>query len=223
MGMQICDILEPYFKKMGLRYLSGNLNSVEPLVIFILHDIIYQIFDEDIKGRPLRHEAKKFQKEWERLNEKHFKGLFSDMDDARQDAIIDYMDDFESYISNDLMMIKCKVMDCFNFLPFEEQKFRAALETCNLIAQLSDIHWGALVRKPSGNLVRNPYDVKVLFLSEKLSDALYRKTSENKIEKKKFDELVKLIQLFERKTIDYINLRTNNENNIQEEKDKKES
>lgn len=215
--MQISDILTPYFTKMGLRYLSGNMNSVEPLLIFVLHDLIYQIFEEEIKNKPFRHELRKIQKEWDNLNDSHFKSFFREMDREREDIIIDYMDDFESFVGNELTLIKCKIMDCFSFMSFEEQKFRAALETCNLLAQIASIHWAALVKRPSGNLSKNPYDARILYLTEKMSHILYGRDSENMIEKKKFNELVSFVTLFERKMVDYINLKSKNDKENEKE------
>lgn len=95
------ELIEPYFKSIGLKFISGDKNSIEPVAVFVLQDYIYQVFNRDIKNIPLKFQAKKLQTDWHKANVQQFTKFFDRLDEERRDRIISLMDDFEVSLHND--------------------------------------------------------------------------------------------------------------------------
>lgn len=136
------ELIEPYFKSIGLRFIAGNKDSIEPVAVFVLQDYIYQVFNRDIKNIPLKFQAKKMQTDWHKANVQQFTKFFNRLDEERRDRIISLMDDFETSLHNDIEMMRLKVLDCLPVEDEDVQKAVASLQLCNILAQISQMHWG---------------------------------------------------------------------------------
>lgn len=144
--MKATELVEPYFKSLGLRFISGDENSYEPLMIFLLHDMVFQKVTNEIRKIPFTHEEKRIRNAWVKELTFQFKKFFINMDDERQDTIIDLMDELTEYISNDIMILKCATMDCVNWMSFEDQMNLSDIQVVSILTQISQVHWEGMIR-----------------------------------------------------------------------------
>lgn len=140
------ELIEPYFKSIGLKFISEDEDSIEPVAVFVLQDYIYQVFNRDIKNIPLKFQAKKIQSDWHKANVQQFTKFFNRLDEERRDRIISLMDDFETSLHNDIEMMRLKVLDCLPVEDEDVQKAVASLQLCNILAQISQMHWEGIVK-----------------------------------------------------------------------------
>lgn len=204
--MNNVELIEPYFESIGYHFVSGEQGSIEPIAIFVLQDYIYQVFERDIKHIELRHEAKKMRSDWHKANVKQFKVFFSRLDNERSDAIIALMDDFATTLHNEIEMMRLKILDCLPVADYNVQKVLASLQLCNILSQISQMHWVGITKKMSRQILSTklPCCDAVRKYSCMLSSGLFAGAGGKEIDHKSEDELIALIQNFENKFIRWI-------------------
>lgn len=206
------ELLTPYFNNIGIRFVKGDTQSVEPVAVFILQDLIYQTFEKEIRDVPFSHQAAKLKNDWRKANDAQFKHFFHFLKGEREDKIIDLMDDFEDKTGNELMIIKCKIMDGVNGVDFESQKLLASIQLCNLLSQVSDIHWGGMQRKRYGKEVTMRYNRQVRYFTKELSRIVFENAGGKSINRKAEDELIEALASFEKKFCRWIKEKSGPEN-----------
>ena len=209
--MQYYEIVEPYYKSLGLQIIKGDGRSMQPLGVFCLHDYIFQLFNKDIRDIKLSHEGNKWKNEWRKANDLHFKKFFMELNDDQRDAIIDIMDDFTEYTQNSVELIRFAVMDCVNDVPVDCQKIIASMQVCNVFAQLAQMRWQEMIKPMRFFSNKLKYNDAVRRYSSLLSDGLYRGQGGKHLNEKAEDRLMTCIDAFDRKYIDWINLRSKDE------------
>lgn len=193
------ELIEPYFKSIGFKFISEDENSIEPVAVFILQDYIYQVFNRDIKNIPLKFQAKKIQTDWHKANVQQFTKFFDRLDEERRDRIISLMDDFEVSLHNDIEMMRLKILDCLPVEDEDVQKAVASLQLCNILAQISQMHWEGMVKGSRFLSVKQHYNDAVRRYSCMLSAGLFGGAGGKEINHKAENELLGFIQNFENK------------------------
>ena len=207
--MNYHKIIEPYFDLLGMRIVKGDTRSIMPLGIFCLHDSIYQIFNKDIKGIKLEHQANKWRNEWRKTNDAQFKKFFLMLDDDQRDAIIDIMDDFENYTQENVEEIRLWVKKCLFDIPKESQEIIASLQLCNVMGHLAAIRWNELFVKRVDKRPRVlPYNEAVIRYSALLSDEIYKKAGGRMMDEDALDELAEAEKRYDTKYINWVNERS---------------
>lgn len=147
------EMIDKYLASIGVRRIQGE--TLEPLMPFLIGDAIYQIYNEDIARLDLRHQLKKLRGEWvaayDRLNGQFFRAFSTD----ESIEVTDLMDDFEAYIANDLMVLRCQVMQILgDEIGFDDKKVITSALLCHVLAQAAQSVWKDVykirVQRPGG-------------------------------------------------------------------------
>ena len=140
------EIVDTYLTHKGMRRVKGD--GYDPILPFFMLDAMYQIMSKEIVPVPSRHEQKLVLKRWKAAYNSFNRDFFSAFNQEQQDEIIDIMDEFQSYINNDIIVAEVAVMKQLQQydIPFEDQKIVAASMMCHVLAQTSQIAWKAIYK-----------------------------------------------------------------------------
>lgn len=134
------ELVEKYLHSIGMKLVKGS--TLEALFPFLIMDCQYQLYCKDIAPIPVKQDLKKVRNQWIESYNKFNRSLFKAFTVDEQDEIVDKMDDFSSYIQNDLVVAKVAMMDVAKQLPFEIQNVIGSCLMCNALAQMAQIIWG---------------------------------------------------------------------------------
>ena len=210
------EMIDTYLRKIGIRRLQGE--TLEPLMPFLLGDAIYQIFNEDIAHLDLRHELKKIRNDWVnaygRLNGLFFRAFTTE----QSIEVTDLMDDFEAYIHNDLMVLRCQVMQILgDEIGFEDKKVITSALLCHVLAQAAQCVWKDVykvrVPKPGGRYeeigMPNPWLEGINRAAFLLGTKLHTKVSDRYIDPNKCDGVPPAVQALCRRIYGWLKVTDN--------------
>ena len=134
------EMIDTYLRTIGITRIQGE--TLEPLMPFLLGDAIYQIYNKDIKPLPLKHEEKKVRGQWAKAYDRFNRSFFRAFSNEQSIEITDLMDDFEEYIANDLMVLRCQVLQILgDHIPFEQRQVITSALLCHVLAQAAQCVW----------------------------------------------------------------------------------
>ena len=138
------EIVDVYLKYRGKRRTkTGRRDNTLPLMPFFIMDVVYQIYDRDIKNIECKHQMKKYRNQWVDNYNKFNHDFFRAFNDEQRDYIIELMDEFGDYIHNTVVMMKSAVVNSFTQeTEFEDKKNLASILTCNVLCQTAQHLYG---------------------------------------------------------------------------------
>ena len=156
------DILRTYLEKgKGLRILKGN--SLEILLPYLCLDIVLQnyrtwilpIKENDLPNNRRGSQYSKFcdlRNNWNETQQALLQPFFrlfeekDDKDNAKENAVIAKMDDFEEAIDNYQMITKVAIMKVIDPVPLEEQQVIVACLLCEILLWTSMEVWKKTIK-----------------------------------------------------------------------------
>lgn len=141
---RLYEITETYIHHLGLKRIKGS--GADPILPFFMLDVMNSIYRKDILPLPCKHEAKRVRKEWARNYHELNSDFFAALSDEQQDQVIDIMDEFESYIGNDVMIAKVAVMNTLSDsgLDLGAQTVISSCMVAHILAQSAQVLWKAV-------------------------------------------------------------------------------
>ena len=152
-GMTVDDLVDAYMRHVGMRRIAGH--SAMPILPFLLLDVVYTIFNKDIKPVKCHQQAKLVVNGWVRNYNEFNRDFFRAFTPEQRDVIIDMMDDFEEHISNHVTIARVAVMNGLPWLSFEEQRILASAAICHVLAHAAQVIWGEVYRDRMGRRTEN--------------------------------------------------------------------
>ena len=103
------EMITKYLNSIGFKLVQGE--SLMPLMSFLQMDVMFSIFNKEIRPLDFKHEMKRIRNSWI-----HEYGLFDRMffqpfTIDERDEILDKMDSFEQYIWNDVTIMRIQIMN----------------------------------------------------------------------------------------------------------------
>ena len=137
------ELIKRYLDSIGKVRVSGD--TTEPLLPFLLGDAIYSIYVKDIATLPLVREQKKLRNEWDSHYTMFNRPFFSAIGDG-DEQVTDLMDDFETAIGNELMVLRSNLMLLLDEVPFDNRQKIVSALLCHVLAQAAQAAWGNVYR-----------------------------------------------------------------------------
>lgn len=151
------QLVDAYLHRHGLRRTKGEDESFAPLLPFLMLDAMLNLYEKDIKKIPcsqmMRHQRNLWTNNYSLFN----RDFFSCFNQEQKDAIIDKMDEYESYLEHHIFIAKIQIMECINFLPMDKQNGVASCLLCNILAQSAQIVWRDIYKNGRMQGKENPY------------------------------------------------------------------
>lgn len=114
-------------------------DSVFPLMPFILADMVYQIYKKRIAPIPGKFEMARMKKLWLMHYNKFNKEFFASFSPDQVDAVVDYMDEFQETIANQVEIFRIEILDlCPPALSLDDKM------TLSYIMLADCLTWGAI-------------------------------------------------------------------------------
>lgn len=131
------EIVDTALKGIGKTRVQGD--TLEPIMPYLLADIMYQLFDKNISKLPLKHKLVQMRTMWLKKY-KHFnKPIFSCFKESDYTEVTDLMDNVYDYLSNEITMLRSSIMLVIgNIDSFEDKKNISTLIMCHVFAQYAD-------------------------------------------------------------------------------------
>lgn len=150
--MTTSDILKRYLEYNHLKVTSGNAESFEPLLPFVLMDTVYQLWCKRVQPMNCRFQQNHYKKEWKRQYSAFNSAFFRAFNPEQTSYIVDLMDEFDEYNRNDRTILKVQLMNCCDFLTFEEQDFLSDLYLCDIFTKAAQSVWTRVYKHPNPQL-----------------------------------------------------------------------
>lgn len=165
------ELTDAYLRHRGYTRIGGD--GVSCILPFFILDAMYQIYRKAIAPLTLEHEPKLLRKRWIEAYNLFNRDFFAAFTLEQQDAIIDRMDDFESYIHNDVEILRVQVMNIMNRDDLETQSTISSCMACNILAQAANAVWKNTYVQRNGKPSPNRYIDTMEKMSYKLMNAIH--------------------------------------------------
>ena len=152
------EIVETALKGIGKTRVQGD--TTEPIMPYLLADIMYQLFDKNINPLPLRHELKQMRKRWTLRYKTFNKPVFSAFKETEFTELTDLMDNVYDYLSNEIVMLRSQIMLVVEGVEsFETRQIIADLIMCHIFAEYADCTYQRVyykTKKESFGIIEEP-------------------------------------------------------------------
>ena len=199
------EIIHRILDRMNLEITKGTDEMLDPILPWFIMDIQYQIYCRSIKPLNCVHDLQFLRTRWNE-NYKFFnKSMFCMFNDDEKSEIVDMMDEFETYISNDVEIAKIQFMNVMKGYDLDIQDIIASGMMCNVLAQNANIIYNkvyALGR--NGKHIDNPNIAAVATYSFKFVNLLHNAISDERLVFNGVKPLDDAIQIISNKMIKWI-------------------
>ena len=138
------ELVNKYCRSVDSTLVQGN--SAEPLLPFLLGDIIYDIYVKDIQPLDLPHREDVIRQHWRRnynmFNQPFFRSLRAD----DMDQVSALMDDLFEYVSLNIMQLRSELMLLLQDVPFDRRTVIVSALLCHVLAQAAQCAFGNVFR-----------------------------------------------------------------------------
>lgn len=200
------ELVDALMRYRNFKKIKGVDNDLGPLLPLILLDIQLSIFDKTIRPVKCRYEMSCYRNMWIQNYNLFNRNLFFAFNAEQRDRIIDLMDDLESAIDYNVMLLRVSVMDVMRDFDFEHQQILADCVVCNTLIQFAQSWWRGTFRTPGRNYETNPYIAGMLKASvgyiNEYTDKVVK--FQGKIKLNQHPEVVKNANLLDDKIIKWV-------------------
>lgn len=198
------DLVDTYLTHIGMRRVKGN--GYDAILPFFMLDAMYQIMSKDIVPVPSRQEQKLALKRWQASYNSFNRDFFSAFNQEQQDAVIDIMDAFESYINNDIVVAEVSVMKQLQKydISFEHQKVIASCMLCHVLAQTAQIAWGAIYKDKHNVSKESPHIKAILKYSSLWMNLYFSKVSDAYVNPNDSEQICTAMDILCKKMIKFL-------------------
>jgi len=135
------EMVEKFLRAKGYKLIQGDeahLATLEALLPWLMMDLQNSLFTEFVAPLPLKNQLKKARKDWGTAYNNFNAKLFGAFSPDEQAEICDYMDDLEDYMRNDLVMLRCAVMEQIHTEDFKAKQVISATFACLVLSIVAE-------------------------------------------------------------------------------------
>ena len=131
------EIIDTALKGIGKARVQGD--STEPIMPYLLGDIMYQIYMKNIAKLPLRHKMKLMDSSWRQRYGLFDRPLFTYFKDGESIELTDMMDNLTDYLNDEIVLMRTRVVNVLSDIEdFNHRMNISALILCHIIAQYAE-------------------------------------------------------------------------------------
>lgn len=130
------EIIETAMRGIGKR---NDGEGYDPIMPYLLGDVMYQIYVNDVSHLKLSHKMKQMSGRWIQRYTHFNKPIFSAFPTTDYDELTDMMDSVNETLSNEIMMLRSGVMQTLSGVEdFERKKAITSMLLCHMFAQYAE-------------------------------------------------------------------------------------
>ena len=134
------ELINKYCKSVDSTLVQGN--SAEPLLPFLLADLIYDIYRKDIQPLDLPHREDVIRQHWRRNYNAFNQPFFQSLSPDDKEQVTDLMDDLERHIEINMMQLRSELMLLLQDVPFDRRYLIVSALLCHILAQAAMCAFG---------------------------------------------------------------------------------
>ena len=162
------QIVETALKGVGMKRVEGE--STEPIMPYLLADVMYQLYQKDVIPANLRHKMRYMHKMWIQKYSHFNKKIFTYFKPEEYTEITDLMDSVGDYLSNEITMLRSQIMMILlNIDSFQDKRVISTLLMCHIFAQYAECSYNKVYYKtkemPFGIIEENSSCPELCYLS----------------------------------------------------------
>lgn len=138
------ELVEKFISHKGFEKERGGTNA--PLMPNILADSVYLCWDEYLKGK-LKQECKRHSNRMISCYRKFNREFFQGFDKNQIDILVDVMDEFSDFVSNELKLFKMSVRNRLKHIDREHREMISHIALCKFLTSQANDIWGIIYRK----------------------------------------------------------------------------
>lgn len=131
------ELTEIYLRHIG--YIRKDGVSLEVLEPFFLIDLCYSMFNSVIKPIECKHEINRIKKAWRNELSSFFNKFFRAFDDETQGEVVDKMDYFEDYMSEEVNNLRAAIWGEFQEESEKNRELISVAVSCQILAAYANI------------------------------------------------------------------------------------
>ena len=147
------EITRRYLAYKGMKRVNDH-EGFQPILPVYIMDVVYEIYCKYVQSTKPRFDLKKAKNEWRDGYNAFNKEFYQAFKEEEWDEIADKLDEFRTFINNELTVAIVSVMDCFKQFDLEKQQILASLAIANILSITAQYMWGDIykvfVRTASG-------------------------------------------------------------------------
>ena len=195
------ELTDAYLSHMGYRRLDGG--GMTPILPFFILDAMFQIYSKVVAPMNVSHKEKQMRRRWIEAYNLFNRDFFSAFSQDQQDAIIDRMDDFGTFIHNNIEIARIQVMNIMGNDDTDTQMTISSIMMCNVLAQAANSVWTNTYVKKDGKPLRNRYIDTIERMSYKFMNAMHG--NRYRIDPNQNQSLCDAVQVLCRKMVKWLN------------------
>lgn len=164
-------LVDSYLRHNHLKVIAGEYGAGDVLYPFLLMDLVYGIYQGEIRKVECKRELKRARGKWNEAYGLFTRSFFAAFSVEQQDEICDLMDEYEKWMEGSVMCARVAVMNAIGERDFEEQKLLSACMLCNCLSQCAQIVWGTIFKDERGRPEQNREIEEVARWSKGFGDA----------------------------------------------------
>lgn len=133
------EIIDRCLNGIGKVRVQGDTS--EPIMPFLLGDIMFQSYLSAVRKIDLRHEMKQMDGKWRALYKRFNDPIFHDFADDEKVEVTDLMDSLEEHLSNDITRLRSQLMMLFDGVEFEDEQIVTNFLLAHIFAQYANCSW----------------------------------------------------------------------------------
>ena len=133
------EIINRCLNGIGKVRVQGD--TTEPIMPFLLGDIMFQSYLQATRKIELRHEMKQYDKRWRAIYKRFNDPIFHDFADDEKVEVTDLMDSLEQHLSNDITRLRAQLMLIFDGVEFEDEQIVTNFLLAHIFAQYANCTW----------------------------------------------------------------------------------
>ena len=173
------EMITKYLNSIGFKLVQGE--SLMPLMSFLQMDVMFSIFNKEIRPLDFKHEMNQIRNRWIHEYGLFDRTFFQPFTIDERDEILDKMDSFEQYIWNDVTIMRIQIMRLIDEIDTDKSNVCASLILCNVFCQMAGIYWKNVFLNGKGKGKLNDQIVLCERWSSKLINLYHSKYSDRHI------------------------------------------
>ena len=134
------ELVDTALKGVGKARVSGD--TFEPIMPYLLADIMYQIYIKAVHKNSLKHKMKQMDTCWRKRYGLFNRPIFSCFEDAGVE-LTDMMDSVYQMLENDITLMRTRIVGVLNEIDkFEDKMLVASLILCHIFAEYAECSYG---------------------------------------------------------------------------------
>lgn len=175
------EVAEKYLAGSGIRITEGD--GFEFIIPYIIMDVVYnEYYLKVIKRVKAKHEFKQLRERWRRAYDTLNRDFLKYYDEDQQGDVMDFMDEFTSYVSNDLTILRIQVLNLMPQTTMEDADIVIAGAISGMLSEAAHLCLKNIYKKTIGINVEHPAMKEITYCARRFASLWFERHCEGVVD-----------------------------------------